>query len=63
MPINAYYKGHGDQVMSSMQKEYGAKRGKSVFYATANKQGLKPKTSMSKSGVRMASPVKLTKSK
>lgn len=27
----------GDKVMGSMQKEYGAKKGKSVFYASINK--------------------------
>lgn len=37
MPISKYFKGHGDKVMSGMQKEYGAKKGKQVFYATANK--------------------------
>ncbi len=42
MPINAYFKGHGDEVMSNMTKEYGEKKGKSVFYATANKKGVKP---------------------
>ncbi len=42
MPINAYFKGHGDEVMSNMTKEYGPKKGKSVFYATANKKGVKP---------------------
>lgn len=40
--INRYFKGHGDEVMSNMTKEYGEKKGKSVFYATANKKGLKP---------------------
>jgi len=42
MPINKYYGGHGDEVMDNMTKEYGDKKGKSVFYATANKRGLKP---------------------
>lgn len=42
MPINKYFKGHGDEVMSSMKKEYGAKKGKSVFYATAKKKSLEP---------------------
>ena len=27
----------GSKVMSSMQKQYGAKKGKSVFYASINK--------------------------
>ena len=42
MPISKYYKGSGEKVMKSMTKRYGAKKGKSVFYATANKQGMKP---------------------
>jgi hypothetical protein len=29
--------------MSDMKKRYGAKKGKEVFYATANKRGMKPK--------------------
>ena len=37
MPIGKYYKGHGQEVMANMTKEYGAKKGKQVFYATANK--------------------------
>lgn len=41
MPVGAYYKGKGNKVMRSMQKRYGAKQGKRVFYATANKRGLK----------------------
>ncbi len=43
MPINTYFKGKGSEVMANMQKEYGAKKGKSVFYATANKKRQKPK--------------------
>ena len=42
MPIAAYYKGHGEKVMADMEKRYGEKEGKSVFYATANKRGMKP---------------------
>lgn len=44
MPIDKYFKGKGDEVMSNMTKEYGAKKGKSVFYATANKKKMKPKS-------------------
>jgi len=44
MPISKYFKGHGSEVMANMQKEYGDKKGKSVFYATANKRKLKPDT-------------------
>lgn len=42
MPLSKYFKGSGDKVMNSMKKEYGDKKGKSVFYATANKMGLLP---------------------
>ena len=43
MPLSKYYGGHGESVMKSMVKKYGAKKGKSVFYATANKRkGLGP---------------------
>lgn len=42
MPVSQYFKGHGDEVMANMQKEYGGKKGESVFYATANKKGQKP---------------------
>ncbi len=44
MPLNKYFKGHGEEVMSSMTKEYGEKKGKQVFYATSNKhKAMKPK--------------------
>lgn len=42
MPINSYFKGRGKEVMSNMKKEYGDKKGESVFYATANKRDAKP---------------------
>ena len=38
MPISKYFGGSGEEVMSNMTKEYGAKKGKQVFYATANKR-------------------------
>ena len=39
MPVSKYYGGHGTKVMKAMTKEYGgAKKGKQVFYATANKR-------------------------
>ena len=38
MPVSKYYSGHGQSVMRKMKKTYGAKKGKSVFYATANKR-------------------------
>jgi hypothetical protein len=56
VPLSKYYKGDGPQVMSSMQKRYGAKKGKQVFYATANsKPGLKP----SKKKVRRSAKAKV----
>lgn len=39
MPLSEYFKGSGEKVMSSMKKKYGEKKGKQVFYATANKRG------------------------
>jgi hypothetical protein len=42
MPVSEYYKGEGGAVMRSMQKRYGKNAGKRVFYATANKRGMKP---------------------
>lgn len=38
MPQDAYFGGHGNQVMNAMTEQYGPKKGKRVFYATANKQ-------------------------
>jgi len=37
MPISKYFHGKGKKVMKSMKKTYGKEKGKSVFYATANK--------------------------
>ena len=44
MPLSKYFKNHGQQVMSSMQKAKGgdADAAKREFYATANKTGMKP---------------------
>ena len=39
MPVSKYFKGHGDEVMANMKKQYGDKKGEQVFYATANKKG------------------------
>lgn len=38
MPIRSYSKG-ARKARRAMMKTYGAKKGKSVFYATANKRG------------------------
>ena len=46
MPISKYFGGGGEKVMSNMTKQYGAKKGKSVFYATANKQKQNPENKM-----------------
>ena len=40
-PIGEYYGGHGSKVMKSMKSQYGEKKGKQVFYATANKMKAK----------------------
>jgi len=50
MPIGEYFKGSGRKVMESMRTKYGDKKGKSVFYATANKKPMfKPDTKFKKS--------------
>ncbi len=59
MPLNKYFKGKGKQVMDSMQGEYGNKKGKSVFYATANKKGMKPKNTDSE--VKLLNPSRKSK--
>jgi hypothetical protein len=42
MPLDKYFKGKGQKVMDNMQREYGAEKGKRVFYATANsRKGLR----------------------
>lgn len=38
MPLDKYFSGKGAKVMDNMKEQYGSKKGKSVFYATANKQ-------------------------
>jgi hypothetical protein len=38
MPVSKYGKSAG-KARRSMMKHYGAKKGKQVFYATANKRG------------------------
>ena len=38
MPVSKYFKGSGEKVMHSMQKQYGEEKGKQVFYATVNKK-------------------------
>ena len=48
MPIGRYFKGSGTEVMGNMQKQYGAKKGKQVFYATANAKGMTPASKMPK---------------
>lgn len=43
MPLSEYFKGDGRKVLADFVKRYGEKRGKRLFYATANKRGLAPK--------------------
>ena len=50
MPVSEYFKGHGKKVMDSMTKQYGEKKGKQVFYATANKKGQSAKKKKSSMG-------------
>ena len=38
MPLSKHYHGKGAKVMRNMKREYGAKEGERVFYATENKQ-------------------------
>jgi hypothetical protein len=38
VPVSEYYKGKGTSVMRSMMKQYGTKKGREVFYRTANKK-------------------------
>ena len=42
MPLGKYFKGKGEEVMSDMKDRYGEDKGKSVFYATANKRKMRP---------------------
>src|SRR5258707_1285185 len=42
MPIEKNFFGHGEDVMSDMQKKHGDKKGKQIFYATANKRKQNP---------------------
>lgn len=36
MPLSKHYGGHGEEVMASMEKEYGSEKAKRIFYATEN---------------------------
>ena len=46
MPLNK----KGKEIMSSMKKTYGAKKGEQVFYATANKGKIKDVEEKAKGG-------------
>ena len=48
MPLSKYFKGKGEKVMKAMQKQYGEKKGKTVFYATANKLNIGPSDKVKK---------------
>ena len=45
MPLKEYFKGSGEKVMLEMKSRYGEEKGKRVFYATANKRKMKPRSS------------------
>lgn len=42
MPISEYFGGKGEKVLAELIKKHGKKKGTQIFYATANKQGMKP---------------------
>ena len=48
VPLSEYFKGDGRKVLADFVKRYGEKRGKRIFYATANKRGLAPKRKVKK---------------
>jgi len=48
MPLSEYFKGDGKKILADFVKRYGEKRGKRIFYATANKRGLAPKKMLRK---------------
>ena len=52
MPLSKYFKGKGAKVMRSMKKQYGEKKGESIFYATANKMKKGKRGKKSKSGAK-----------
>jgi hypothetical protein len=54
MPLNKYFGGKGGKVMDDMKDRYGKKKGKSIFYATANKQKKKKKSKLSAKDQAMA---------
>lgn len=63
MPLNKYFKGDGEKVMSSMKSRYGGKKGESVFYATANKRGLAPSDKVKHGMMRNKKRIQYMKSK
>lgn len=52
MPKSAYYGGHGKRVLARMKARYGPEKGERIFYATAEKHGLKPGETASPAQVR-----------
>lgn len=56
MPVSKYFKGSGDKVMNNMTKEYGPKKGKQIFYATANKKKQTASSSSPKKNIHDAGP-------
>ena len=52
MPLSNYYGGRGEKVMRDMMRKYGAKKGKQVFYATANRRKKKRQREQALRGMR-----------
>ncbi len=48
MPIKAYFRGKGVEVMADLKARYGDDKGERVFYATANKRKQNPESSSKK---------------
>jgi hypothetical protein len=42
MPVSGYFDGKGEKVLRDMIRRYGEKKGRQVFYATAEAKGKKP---------------------
>ena len=55
MPVSSYFGGHGTEVMQGMKRKHG-KRAKEVFYATANKRGMKPTSNLPEHGTKGLPP-------
>lgn len=58
MPVSEHFGGKGEKVMRSMKKKYGEKEGKSIFYATDNKNKKKKEDKGKKIDVSPSKKVK-----